>query len=307
MVTTIYEPKLSRLEAVPIIEAALRKIYVASDHQMAPIQRTDLDDLKLVFFRHPDGVCFNIFQAGKRVMAGDLDPRRKSNRPYSNDWIDPYHWDRGRWEENFGIPMDAYDPHWDDRIPPVLSKTIRRAASLAPGNGPAKHALSLMIQYADGTFEDVLEYTLNGDENAAELACWAVCAARGPCMAVMVPLVMWVNGAPPADVLRAYAEAVNKHGARRRHLNEILGSTERVTRFMAHMVDAPGLERSIRTLRSMPSDEAITLVEALAERCSPLVRQVFPEGFDAFFGRFVANLDLNLRRTLAMRRRGLFS
>ena len=307
MVTTIYEPMLSRFEAVPIIEAALRKIYMALDQQMAPIQRTNLDDLKLVFFRHPDGLCFNVFQVGKRVMAGDLDPRRKSNRPYSNDWIDPYHWDRGRWEKSFGVPISSYDPHWDDRITPILRKAIRKAAASPAGSEAAKHVVRYMIEYADTRFEDFVESAVDGGDYATDCAGLLISMMRGPTMAAMVPLMMWVNGAPPSNVLRAYGEAHNKHGARRRHLKEILGSTERVTRFTAHMVDAPGLERSIGTLRSMPSDEAITLVEALAERCSPLVRQVFPEGIDALFGRFVANLDLNLRRTLAMRRRGLFS
>src|SRR5688572_18317274 len=112
MATTIYEPVLSRAEAVPLIEQALRTVHQNARHQATPVQRAVLGDLKLWFRPTHAGLYFGVYQSGSRVLGGCLDPTQRPSRTYSNDRIDAYHWVRGRWEEHFGVPIESYDPHW---------------------------------------------------------------------------------------------------------------------------------------------------------------------------------------------------
>jgi hypothetical protein len=300
MAATIYEPTLSREAACAHIERELRRLCPTASRDQTTSASIIFANLELEFFVRHWIAHFTIRLGSQSLMNGDFDPR------YPNSHFYACRWTRGRWEENFGIPVDAYDPHWDDRIPPILRQTMRRATSSPIGGKAAQQVLSLMTSFADGTFQDVLECTLNGDEHAGELACWTVNCMRGPNMATMVPLMLWVNGARPADVLRGYSEAHHKRDVRRRDLREILGNSKRVSDFFEYAIGADTLRSAIDVARSMPPDEAARLIDVVAAKCDPLIHQAFPEGIDSFLGRFISNTHLDFRRALAMRRIGLF-
>ena len=302
MATTIYEPALERSEAAALIERCVGELYDYA-RPVGRARRVARDNLTIDFMHLGSlGIHFRVRQGFDVLLQGTLDPSYPGK--YAEGRLDITRWVRGRWEETFGVPINSYDPHWDDRIPSALKKAIREAAS-APGSAAAKRVVDLMFSYADGTFEDVLDCTLNGDEHAGELACWVVTCMRGPNMAAMVALMMWVNAAVPGDVLRAYSEAHHKYGVRRRHLREILGTSDRVSNFIEHVTSAAALERSIEILREMPRDEATKLIGAIAPHCGPLVQQMLPEGLEAFLHQFLTNPNLRLRTTLARRRSGL--
>lgn len=231
MTVKIYEPTPSRAQAAPLIEQELRKVHATLDQRPYRAQRSVLNGVDLRFVRLDVGVLFNVFDRGDRVMAGKLDPKRPSKSSIGR--VNISRWVRGRWEESFGVPVRSYDLHWDDEVPPALKKMLRTAASLPAGSNAAKEVVNLMIAYADGRFEDVIELTVDGREDVVQHAGFVINAMRGPNMAAMVPLMMWVNGAQSSDVLKAYAEARDKMGVRRKHLRELLGTSARVGAFIA--------------------------------------------------------------------------
>lgn len=307
MVATISEPTLSRVDAAPVIELALRAIHHDVRGQAGPVKRAVLGGLRMWFRHTRDGLSFGVYQSGTRVLAGYLDPAHTSKRSCSNDRFDPHHWMRGQWEQYLGVPIVSYDPHWDDRLPECLKKAIRKAASSPVGSEVAQLVLHLMAQYSDGRFEDLIELTVTGDECAGDYACWVVNAMRGPNMAAMVPLMMWVNGAPSSDVLKAYKEAHDKQGVRRRHVRAVLGSSQRVADFLAFVTGSDQLERVIEFVRAAPAIEVNTLIADLAQRSDPIADEIFPGGVTAFLQPFLTNPSLTVRGVLIRKRSGLFS
>lgn len=305
MSTKIYEPKLPRAHAAPLIEQELRKVHATLDQRPYRAQTSTLNGLSLRFVRLDVGVLFNVFDQGEHVMTGKLDPKRPTKSSIGQ--VNISRWVRGRWEESFGVSVRSYDPHWDDEVPPALKKMIRRAASLPPASNEAKQVVDLMISYADGRFEDVIELTVDGNPDAVEHAGFVINAMRGPNMAATVPLMMWINGAHPTNVLKVYVEAHHKLGVRRRHLREILGTGERVAAFFGYMIGLNKLEQIVEILRMAPANEASGLIAKLAQCSDPVVDQAFPGGVAAYLQRFLTNPTLKVRLVLAGRGRGLFA
>lgn len=301
MSTKIHEPKLPRAHAAPLIEQELRKIHATLDQRPYRAQRSILNGLVLNFVRVGVGVRFDVYDQGDHVMAGKLDPKRPSKSSIGQ--VNVSRWVRGRWEENFGVPVRGYDPHWDDEVPPALKKMIRRAASLPPASNEAKQVVDLMIAYADVRFEDMIEFTVSGDENAVDAAWSVVNLMQGPRMTAMVPLMMWVNGVHSSDVLKVYAEAHDKMGVRRKHLLEILGASTRVAKFFVYATGLDRVERMVQVLRAMPTHEAMKQIAKLP--ADPLVDRMFPSGLAAFLTQYVQNPSLKFR--LRLSRRELFA
>lgn len=263
MPITIYEPVSGRAKSAELIEQKLRDLYVSCVKQSGLFHRVVLEGLTVDFLHLGSiGVGFRVREGVATILEGRLDPGRPGK--YAHGRLDITRWIRGRWEERFGVSVRSYDPHWDDEVSPTLKKMIRKAASQPPASNEAKAVVDLMISCADGRFEDLIELTITGDEYAGDHACWVVNAMRGPNMATVVPLMMWVNGAPSSDVLKAYKEAHDKQGVRRRHVRAVLGSSQRVADFLAFVTGADQLERVIEFVRAAPAIEVGTLLADLA-------------------------------------------
>lgn len=302
MVATISEPMLKRADAAMPIEQKLRQLYSSTLSQRSPVKRATLADLHVVFQQTRVGLCFGVYRAGERMLGGLIDPTGRRRKPPFSASFEPSRWVRGRWEESFGVPFRSYDPHWSDEVPPILRKAIRKAASSPPGPDTARTVVELMTSYADGNSEDVIEFAVDGNPDAAIYAGWVINAMRGPNMAAMVPLMMWGAGVDSSDVLNAYVEAHDKMGVRRKHLREILGASKPVADFVAYATGLDRLERMVRSLRAMPSTEAMKQIARLPK--DPLIDRMFPSGLAAFLAQYVQNPNLKFR--LRLSRKGLF-
>jgi hypothetical protein len=305
MSLTIREPQQNRREAAPLIEQELRRLYAPLDQQPYQVQRSSLNNLALSFFRTDYEVLFKAFEQGHCVLAGKLDPKRPGK--YANSQLHISRWVRGPWEEMFGVAFIGYDPHWNDRIPPDMKKLIKKAASLPIESIAAMDLVDQMISCADGTYEEVVELAIHGGEDAGDYACWVVNAMRGPNMAAVVPVMMWLNDVPSGHVLKAYAEAHDKMGVRRRHIRDILGSTKFVTEFVCHVSGMNELEAMVQFLRTVPPAEATKLIARVVKNYDPILDRAFPGGAAAFLQRCVLSPNFNVRLALTRKRSGLFS